>query len=85
MVLDDIGGENLSAWSRDDILLPLLDARMEQHRLTLFTSNYSMVELKERLETTSRGVREPVAAERLFERLKTLSSEIFIKGDSRRK
>ena len=85
LVLDDIGGENLSAWSRDDILLPLLDARMEQHRLTLFTSNYSMVELKERLETTSRGVREPDAAERLFERLKTLSSEIFIKGDSRRK
>lgn len=85
LILDDIGGENTSAWSRDDILLPLLDARMEQHRLTLFTSNYSMQELKVRLATTSNGVKEPVAAERLYERIKTISYEIFIKGESRRK
>lgn len=85
LVLDDIGGENLSAWSRDDILLPLLDARMTDHKMTLFTSNYNMQELKVRLSQTSNGIYEPVAAERLYERMKTLSDEIFIKGDSRRK
>ena len=85
LVLDDIGGESVTAWSRDDILLPLLDARMEKRRLTLFTSNYSMEELKQRLSLTSNKMSEPVAAERLFERMRTLSDEIFIKGDSRRK
>ena len=29
VVFDDIGGESVTAWSRDDILLPLMDARME--------------------------------------------------------
>lgn len=85
VVLDDIGGESITAWSRDDMLLPLLDARMEKHRLTIFTSNYSMDELKERLRITSNGSSEPVAAERLLERIQALSCEIFVKGNSRRK
>ena len=37
VVFDDIGGESVTAWSRDDILLPLMDARMEKRRLTIFT------------------------------------------------
>ncbi|MGX8852063.1 ATP-binding protein [Amedibacillus sp. YH-ame10] len=85
LILDDIGGESVTAWSRDDILLPLLDARMEQKKMTIFTSNYSMEELKQRLAMTNNKVSEPVAAERLYERMKTLSDEIFVKGESRRK
>ena len=85
VVFDDIGGESVTAWSRDDILLPLLDARMEKHRLTIFTSNYSMEELKQRLCNTSSKSSEPVAAERLLERIRALSCEIFIKGETRRK
>lgn len=85
VILDDIGGESITAWSRDDILLPLLDARMEDKKLTFFTSNYSMEELKHRLAFTSNKMQEPVAAERLFERMKTLSEEFFVKGESRRK
>lgn len=85
LVLDDIGGESVTPWSRDDILLPLLDARMEDKKLTFFTSNYAMGELKQRLSSTSNKMSEPVAAERLFERMRTLSDEIFVKGESRRK
>lgn len=85
LVLDDIGGESVTSWSRDDILLPVLDARMEKKRLTIFTSNYSLEELKQRLSVTSNKSREPVAAERLLERIKALSCEIFIKGETRRK
>lgn len=84
LVLDDIGGESITAWSRDDILLPLLDARMEKRKLTVFTSNYNQQELKSRMALTSNRQQEPVAAERLAERIKTLSKEVFIKGDSRR-
>lgn len=84
-VFDDIGGESVTAWSRDDILLPLMDARMEKRRLTIFTSNYSMEELKQRLCAAASKSSEPVAAERLLERIRALSCEIFIKGETRRK
>ena len=85
VVFDDIGGESVTAWSRDDILLPLMDARMEKRRLTIFTSNYSMEELKQRLCASASKSSEPVAAERLLERIRALSCEIFIKGETRRK
>lgn len=85
LVMDDIGGESVTAWSRDDILLPLLDDRMEHHKLTFFTSNYNMKELKERYVMTANKVSEPMAAERLLERITTLAHEEFVKGESRRK
>lgn len=85
LVLDDIGGESVTAWSRDEILLPLLDERMEKGKITLFTSNYSMSELLDRLTVTNNTMREPMAAKRLLDRIKALSTEVFIKGSSRRK
>lgn len=85
LVLDDIGGESMSAWSRDEILLPILDARMESRKKTYFTSNYNMQELKEKLALDAGRGQEAMAAERLFERIRSLSCEIFVKGCSRRK
>jgi len=80
LVLDDIGGESVTAWSRDEILLSLLDYRMEHHLLTFFTGNYKMDELKQRYQ-----LNEPMAAERLAERFRTLAKEVFMSGNSRRK
>lgn len=85
LVVDDIGGESVTAWSRDDILLPLLEARMKEGKLTIFTSNYRLNELKERYALNYQKGSEPIAAERIIERIRTLSEEIFVKGDSRRK
>ena len=58
---------------------------MEKRRLTIFTSNYSMEELKQRLCAAASKSSEPVAAERLLERIRALSCEIFIKGETRTK
>lgn len=80
LVLDDIGGESVTAWSRDEVLLSLLDYRMEHRLLTFFTSNYKMPELKQRYL-----LNEPMAAERLAERIQTLAQEEFMSGNSRRK
>lgn len=80
LVLDDIGGESVTAWSRDEVMLSLLDYRMEHHLLTFFTSNYKMPELKQRY-----ALNEPMAAERLEERIRTLATEEFMSGNSRRK
>lgn len=80
LVLDDIGGESVTAWSRDEVLLSLLDYRMEHRLLTFFTSNYKMPELKQRY-----ALNEPMAAERIEERIRTLAQEEFMSGNSRRK
>ena len=85
LVLDDIGGESITPWSRDEVLLPLLDQRMEAKKLTIFTSNYNLQELKEKLSESNGKNDEPMAAERILERIRTLSQEIFVKGNSRRK
>lgn len=44
-----------------------------------------MEELKQRLCAAASKSSEPVAAERLLERIRALSCEIFIKGETRRK
>lgn len=80
LVLDDIGGESVTAWSRDEVLLSLLDYRMEHKLLTFFTGNYKMPELKQRY-----ALNEPMAAERIEERIRTLAQEVFMSGNSRRK
>lgn len=85
LVLDDLGGESVTSWSRDDILLPLLEARMQAKKKTIFTSNYSLNDIKERLRVTSNRSSEPIAAERILERIKALSTPIFVKGVTRRR
>ncbi len=36
LLLDDIGAENTTNWSRDEVLAPLLQYRMENHLPTFF-------------------------------------------------
>lgn len=84
VVFDDIGGESVSNWSRDDILLPILNERMEKQQTTLFTSNYSMDNLVLYYAANSKLVNDIVGAKRLVERMKTLSIEKVINCINRR-
>lgn len=85
LVLDDIGGENITLWSRDDILLPILNERMEQKKLTFFTSNYTIEDLKERYFQTNNKIYDPIGGERLIERINVLAHIEFLQGVTRRK
>lgn len=84
LILDDIGGESITGWSRDEILMPLLNERMEKGRKTYFTSNYSFDELEEHFSIDSRGNKDAIKANRLIERVKALSVEKNLKGANRR-
>lgn len=84
VVLDDIGGESVSNWSRDDILLPILNERMEKQKITLFTSNYSLDNLVLYYAANSKLVNDVVGAKRLVERMKSLSLEKVIICTNRR-
>ena len=84
LILDDIGGESISAWSRDEILMPLLNERMEKRLKTYFTSNYNFERLEEHFSIDSRGHVDKIKANRLMERIKAVSVEKTIKGVNRR-
>ena len=84
LVLDDIGAENVTNWVRDDILFPVLEYRMVNRKSTIFTSNSNLADLRERL-AYSNGVRDYMKADRIIERIRTLSIEVRLDGNSRRK
>lgn len=83
LLLDDIGAENCSNWSRDEVLGPLLQYRMENHLPTFFTSNLTLEELEKNLSITSSG-NDKVKARRIIERIKQLTVTYELVSKNRR-
>ncbi len=83
LLFDDIGAENCSNWSRDEVLGPILQYRMENHLPTFFTSNLTIEELEISLATTSSGV-DKVKARRIIERIKQLTINLELISKNRR-
>ena len=83
LLLDDIGAENCSNWSRDEVLGPILQYRMENHLPTFFTSNLTLNELEKSLSITSSGV-DKVKARRIIERIKQLTVQLELVSKNRR-
>ena len=83
LLLDDIGAENCSNWSRDEVLGPILQYRMENHLPTFFTSNLTLTELEKALSITSSGV-DKVKARRIIERIKQLTISLELISKNRR-
>ncbi|MGN8810065.1 primosomal protein DnaI [Lactobacillus amylovorus] len=83
LILDDIGAESLSQWSRDDVLGVILQARMDNVLPTFFSSNLDMEALQSHFEET-RNATDPVKARRLMQRVRFLAKEIVVPGPDRR-
>lgn len=83
LLLDDIGAENCTNWSRDEILGPILQYRMENHLPTFFTSNLTIDELEKALSITSSGI-DKLKARRIIERIKQLSEDFELVSKNRR-
>ena len=84
LLLDDIGADSVTEWSRDEILGTILQYRMEEKLPTFFTSNLTIDELEVHLSMTSKQV-DKVKAKRIIERIKQLSSEITMISENKRK
>lgn len=84
LLLDDIGAETLTEWSRDEVLGTILQYRMEENLPTLFTSNLTMKELENHLSTTNKDV-DKVKARRIIERIKQLTIDITMISENKRK
>ena len=72
LLIDDIGAERVTPWSRDEILCPLLQYRMDEKLPTFFTSNLNLEALENHLTITSRGD-EIIKAGRIISRIKQLT------------
>ena len=83
LLLDDIGAENTTSWSRDEVLGPILQYRMEEELPTFFTSNLTLEELEKTLSTTNNGI-EKVKAKRIIERIKQLTVPLELISKNRR-
>lgn len=84
LMLDDLGAETLSSWTRDEVLGPILQYRMLENLPTFFSSNFDFHELEHHLTYTQRGEEEKMKARRIMERIKYLAEPVQIDGPNRR-
>jgi len=75
LLIDDLGAEATTLWSRDEILCPILQYRMDNNLATFITSNLNIDALEKHLAQTKEGV-EVVKAKRIIERIKYLTDEL---------
>ena len=84
LLIDDIGAEKVSEWSRDEILGTILNKRMNNYKTTFFTSNLDMDSLMHHFRMNNYSDDE-MNARRIIERIKQLSEEMELIGENKRK
>lgn len=84
LLIDDIGAEKVTEWSRDEILGTILQHRMNNYKTTFFTSNLNIEQLEEHLIISS-NIDEMVKAKRIIERIKQLTEDMELIGENKRK
>ncbi len=83
LVLDDIGSEEVTDRLRS-VLLSVLDVRMQNHRMTWFTSNEDFESLKDHFTISSKGNENVLESERIMERIRVLAEPVLLSGSDRR-
>lgn len=84
LMLDDIGAEAMSSWTRDEVLGTILHYRMAERLPTFMTSNFSYSELQHHLTYSQRGEKEDLKAARVMERIRALTTPVKMDGRNRR-
>lgn len=77
LIIDDIGQESISNWSRDDILNSIIAFRLEKKLYTLITSNYHQKEL---LDLYTLRTIDQKKAKAIVNKISALCPEMIIQG-----
>ena len=83
LLIDDIGAETVTNWSRDEILGTVLQYRMEYSLSTFLTSNLNLEELETHLSLVKNNM-DKVKARRIIERIKQMTNDIELISVNRR-
>lgn len=84
LVLDDLGSEPITAWSRDEILLSILNDRYENKLKTIITSNCLPEQLVNLYKTDTKGSEDEIRARRLVDRILASTTPYEMTGANRR-
>jgi primosomal protein DnaI len=84
LLIDDIGAETTSSWNRDEILGTILQHRMDNKKSTFFTSNLTLEELENHFILSNKA-EEKIKSRRIMERIKQLTEDLELIGESKRK
>ncbi len=84
LIFDDFGGETPNSYIRDEVLLPILQERMNYNRLTFMSSNLNTDELLKHLAEGKDGIDE-MRASRVWERIKVLMEFVELNDENYRK
>lgn len=85
LLIDDLGAEGVTSWSRDEVLGTILQYRMQEELPTFITSNLNLKELEDHLSVTTSKSLEKVKAKRIIERIKQLTIDTEMLGENKRK
>ena len=85
LLIDDLGAETVTSWSRDEVLGTILQYRMQEDLPTFITSNLNLKELEDHLSVTTTNKSERVKAKRIIERVKQLTIDLEMIGENKRK
>ena len=84
LVLDDLGAEPITSWSRDEILLTIINDRLENQKKTIITSNFPLHQLQRLYRQDAKGTIDDIRAERLIDRIEALCIPYHLEGKNRR-
>jgi primosomal protein DnaI len=85
LFFDDIGSEAVSEFVRDDILFRILDYRLENRLVTIFTSNLNKDELLKHYQYDRKEKANLMNAKRLMERMDILTDNYVLSGTDLRR
>jgi len=74
LMFDDIGGENMTPWFRDEVLLPVLQYRLSAQLTTFFSSNLPLTKLISSLSNDRNNQIDHVKAHRIVKRITGLTN-----------
>lgn len=76
LMLDDLGGEMMTSWLRDEIIAPIIQYRLVNKLPIFITSNLDYPKLRDHL-TQTRDDLDSLKANRILERIKTMTKRVL--------
>ena len=80
-MIDDFGGENLTAWFRDEILLPIIQYRLSARLPIFISSNLEMKQLTDALAITNSD-HDKTKAVRIVQRIIDLTTYVKLSEEN---